>query len=50
VPYFPDNLTLPQFLFGYEHPIRLSRESDSPWMVDSVTGKACLGDEVNRPA
>ncbi|KAJ6624200.1 amp dependent CoA ligase [Mycena sp. CBHHK59/15] len=46
VPHFPDDLTLPQFLFDYEHPIRLHRHTEIPWIVDSVSGNRLLGDEV----
>ncbi|KAJ7152691.1 amp dependent CoA ligase [Mycena crocata] len=46
VPHFPEDLTLPQFLFDYQHPIRLHRESGIPWLVDAVTGKAVLQDEL----
>ncbi|KAJ7152698.1 hypothetical protein C8R43DRAFT_1003345 [Mycena crocata] len=46
VPHFPEDLTIPQFLFDYQHPIRLHRESGIPWLVDAVTGKAVLQDEV----
>jgi hypothetical protein len=46
VPYFPDDLTLPQFLFDHQHPIRLPREPEIPWIVDSVSGKTYLQEEV----
>ncbi|KAF7365573.1 hypothetical protein MVEN_00430700 [Mycena venus] len=45
-PQFPDDLTLAQFLFDYQHPIRLPREPDSPWIIDSVSGKTFLQEEL----
>ncbi|KAJ6624199.1 phenylacetyl-CoA ligase [Mycena sp. CBHHK59/15] len=39
VPYFPDDLTIPQFLFDYQHPIRLPRDPEAPWIVDAVSGE-----------
>jgi hypothetical protein len=49
-PSFPEDLTLPQFLFDYEHPIRLHRATGSPWIVDAVTGQTRLQDEVGVPS
>ncbi|KAJ7185242.1 amp dependent CoA ligase [Mycena filopes] len=48
VPYFPDDLTLPQFLLDYEHPIRLAREPETPWLIDGRTGRSLLKAEVIR--
>ncbi|KAJ7166412.1 acetyl-CoA synthetase-like protein [Mycena crocata] len=47
VPHFPDDLTLPQFLFDYQHPIRLPRDAETPWIVDAVSGKAYLQEEAS---
>ncbi|KAJ7869988.1 phenylacetyl-CoA ligase [Mycena leptocephala] len=47
-PSFPEDLTLPQFLFDYEHPIRLHRATGSPWIVDAVTGQTRLQDELKE--
>ncbi|KAJ7366350.1 acetyl-CoA synthetase-like protein, partial [Mycena albidolilacea] len=41
-----DDLTLPWFLFDYQHPIRLPREPETPWTVDSVSGKTYLQEEL----
>ncbi|KAJ7087682.1 phenylacetyl-CoA ligase [Mycena belliarum] len=46
IPYFPEDLTLPQFLLDYHHPIRLHRDPSSPWIVDAVTGTPRLQAEV----
>lgn len=46
IPSFPDDLTLPQFLFDYEHPIRLRRDTRIPWIVDADTGESRIQDEV----
>ncbi|KAJ7643428.1 phenylacetyl-CoA ligase, partial [Mycena polygramma] len=46
IPFFPDTLTLPQFLFDYEHPLRLGHNPGRPWIVDSVTGMSRSQDEV----
>ncbi|KAJ7226306.1 phenylacetyl-CoA ligase [Mycena rebaudengoi] len=48
VPYFPDNLTIPQFLFDYNHPIQLPREPRVPWIIESVSGKALLGKQLKN--
>ncbi|KAJ6586722.1 phenylacetyl-CoA ligase [Mycena sp. CBHHK59/15] len=48
LPYFPDDLTLPQFLFEYKHPIRLHRDSETPWIIDSVSGKKILEEELRE--
>ncbi|KAJ7032416.1 acetyl-CoA synthetase-like protein [Mycena alexandri] len=46
VPHFPDHLTLPQFLLDYQHPIRLPREAQTPWLVDARSGESLLQGEV----
>ncbi|KAJ7872930.1 amp dependent CoA ligase [Mycena leptocephala] len=46
IPSFPDDLTLPQFLFDYEHPIRLRRDTRIPWIVDADTGESRIQDEL----
>ncbi|KAJ7932176.1 hypothetical protein B0H13DRAFT_1857307 [Mycena leptocephala] len=46
VPSFPDDSTLPQFHFDYQHPICLHRDAKIPWLVDAVTGRSLPQDEV----
>ncbi|KAJ7062336.1 acetyl-CoA synthetase-like protein [Mycena amicta] len=45
-PHIPDDLTIPQFLFDYEHPIRMPRSPETPWIVDSATGRTYGRDEL----
>ncbi|KAJ7258711.1 phenylacetyl-CoA ligase [Mycena haematopus] len=47
-PYFPDDLTIPQFMFDYQHPIRLPRQPDTPWIIDSVSGRTYMEEELRE--
>ncbi|KAJ7104368.1 phenylacetyl-CoA ligase [Mycena belliarum] len=48
VPYFPDDMTLPQFMLDYHHPIRLHRGLKTPWLVGGTTGKCLLEHQVRE--
>nr|GAT57810.1 predicted protein [Mycena chlorophos] len=39
-PHIPDDLTIPQFLFDYQHPIQMARGPDeATWVIDAATGE-----------
>ncbi|KAF8146903.1 acetyl-CoA synthetase-like protein [Mycena galopus ATCC 62051] len=42
----PANLTVPQFLFESRHFARLDHHPDSPWLIDSVSGRPIARDEL----
>ncbi|KAF7299465.1 hypothetical protein MIND_00896500 [Mycena indigotica] len=47
-PHIPDDVTVPQFLFDYEHPIRMTRKAATPWIIDAATGKTYGKDELSE--
>jgi len=47
LPHIPDNLTLPQFIFDYEHPSRPTRSPTIPWLIEDDTGRKIGEDEVS---
>lgn len=47
LPHIPDHLTLPQFIFDYEHPLRPSRCSNIPWLIEDDTGRQIGEHEVS---
>ncbi|KAF8895161.1 hypothetical protein BD779DRAFT_1668498 [Infundibulicybe gibba] len=48
LPPLPDDLTVPQFIFGYESSLRPKRDLNVPWLVDDETGRGVGGDELKR--
>ena len=42
----PDDLTLPQFIFGYEHSSRPARNTHTPWLIEDETGRRIGENEV----
>lgn len=48
LPSVPDNLTVPQFIFDYEHASRPARSADSPWLIEDETGRKIGEHEVSR--
>jgi len=48
LPDVPDYLTIPQFMFNYEHPNRPVRDPTVPWMIENDTGREFFGEDV-RP-
>ncbi|KAF7288362.1 hypothetical protein HMN09_01399000 [Mycena chlorophos] len=39
-PHIPDDLTIPQFLFDYSHPIQMARgPNEATWVIDAATGE-----------
>lgn len=48
LPFIPDDLTLPQFIFDYhEHPSRPTRDPSIPWLIEDDTGRNIGEDEVS---
>lgn len=45
-PSIPDDLTIVQFMFDYQHPIRPIRRNDSPWFIEDTVGRKVRIDEV----
>ena len=43
----PDDLTLPQFIFGYEHSSRPARNTHTPWLIEDETGRKIGENEVS---
>jgi len=39
LPCIPDDLTLPQFIFDYEHSSRPARNPNTPWLIEDETGR-----------
>ncbi|KAF8871809.1 phenylacetyl-CoA ligase [Infundibulicybe gibba] len=48
LPPIPDDLTVPQFIFGYQSGPRPQRDPSIPWLVDDETGRGVGGDELKR--
>ncbi|OCH88436.1 phenylacetyl-CoA ligase [Obba rivulosa] len=46
----PDNLTIPQFIFGASHPYRPEVKEDVPWLIDDSTGRRIGGEEIRTRA
>jgi 4-coumarate--CoA ligase len=42
----PDDLTLPQFMLDHTHTYRDTRPDDSPWLIESVSGRKFQFEEV----
>ena len=42
----PDDLTVPQLIFDYEHPTRPARPADLPCLIDDESGRSVLMAEV----
>ena len=42
----PDDLTVPQLIFDYEHPTRPARPADLPCLIDDESGCSVLMAEV----
>ncbi|KAJ7153580.1 acetyl-CoA synthetase-like protein [Mycena crocata] len=42
----PGNVTVPQFIFDSQHYARLDHYPNSPWLIDSVSGRTTSGDEL----
>ncbi|KAK7057601.1 acetyl-CoA synthetase-like protein [Favolaschia claudopus] len=42
----PANLTVPQFIFDYEHFARLQHYPDTPWLIDSGSGRSYQRNEL----
>ncbi|KAF5385033.1 hypothetical protein D9615_001355 [Tricholomella constricta] len=40
LPSIPDDLTIPQFIFGTQHPTRPSRAESIPWLIDDHSGRS----------
>ena len=47
LPCIPDDLTLSQFIFDYEHSLRPTRGPNSPWLIEDDTGRKIGEDEVS---
>jgi hypothetical protein len=47
LPYIPDDLTLPQFIFDYKHTSRPTRSPEIPWLIEDETGRKIGVDEVS---
>ena len=47
LPCIPDDLTLPQFIFGYEHSSRPARDTHTPWLIEDETGRKIGENEVS---
>lgn len=48
LPPVPDNLTVPQFIFDYEHASRPARSAGIPWLIEDETGRKIGEHEVSR--
>ncbi|KAF9005401.1 phenylacetyl-CoA ligase [Cyathus striatus] len=46
LPYIPDDLTLPQFLFDCQHPSRPQPKGPVPWFIEDGTGRKIMESEV----
>ncbi|KAG9225433.1 hypothetical protein CCMSSC00406_0002936 [Pleurotus cornucopiae] len=46
-PHIPDDLTIPQFILDYHHPIRPHRPNGVPWLVADKSGKRMDLEEVS---
>lgn len=47
-PFIPDDLTVPQFFFDSDHPLRAIRPHGVPFFVDDATGRAVDSREVSN--
>lgn len=43
----PDNLTVPQFIFGCQHEFRPTRHPEIPWLIEDETGRKVGEHEVS---
>ncbi|KAF9016512.1 acetyl-CoA synthetase-like protein, partial [Hymenopellis radicata] len=48
LPEIPDDLTIPQFILDYQHPIRPQRPNGVPWLVADKSGQAMGLEEIRR--
>ncbi|KAG7444137.1 phenylacetyl-CoA ligase [Guyanagaster necrorhizus] len=48
LPHVPDDLTIPQFILDYAHPIRPERPNGVPWLVTDRSGRKIHLDEIQR--
>jgi 4-coumarate--CoA ligase len=46
-PFIPDDLTVPQFFFDSDHPLKAIRPHGVPFFVDDATGRAVDSREVS---
>ncbi|KAJ8089395.1 hypothetical protein PM082_014643 [Marasmius tenuissimus] len=49
IPHIPDDITIPQFIFG-THPIRPECPSSAPWLIDDDSGISYTGEEAKKRA
>lgn len=49
LPGVPDDLTIPQFILDYHHPLRPVRPQGTPWLIDDATGRTVDYEEVSIP-
>lgn len=49
LPPIPDDLTTPQFILDYHHPIRPQRPLGVPWLVADKSGQHLNLEEVDSP-
>jgi hypothetical protein len=47
-PFIPDDLTVPQFFFDSDHPLRAIRPHGVPFFVDDATGRAVDSRDVSN--
>jgi 4-coumarate--CoA ligase len=48
LPQLLDDLTVPQFIFDFQHESRPVRSEGIAWLVEDETGRKISGDEVRR--
>ncbi|KAF8893747.1 hypothetical protein CPB85DRAFT_1330505 [Mucidula mucida] len=46
LPWIPDNMTTPQFILDFHHPIRPQRPNGVPWLVADKSGKRMDLEEI----
>ena len=44
----PDDLTVPQFMFGCQHELRPQGSLDIPWLIEDETGRKIGRGEVGE--
>ena len=49
LPYVPDDVTIPQFLFDSWHPTRPVKTELTPWFIEDATGRGITFEEVRAP-
>ncbi|KAL0062143.1 hypothetical protein AAF712_010985 [Marasmius tenuissimus] len=49
IPHIPDDITIPQFIFG-THPIRPECPSSAPWLIDDDSDISYTGEEAKKRA